>query len=145
MQKPFIRSPYNYDRDIHSAASELVCDDPSLTDQSQAKDADINNIMEKFGKTGLVPTNLRTALPDEFIEAFDYQSALNGMMQADAAFADLPSQIRARFSNDPAELLEFLQDPRNRDEAIRLGIVNKPAETPQATPAADTSTPPKGD
>jgi len=34
----------------------------------------------------------------------------------------LPSDVRKRFSNDPAELIDFLADKKNDEEAIKLGL-----------------------
>jgi phage internal scaffolding protein len=43
----------------------------------------------------------------------------------------LPAQIRSRFDNDPAKLIDFLENEQNHDEAIKLGLVNPPGEMPQ--------------
>ena len=36
----------------------------------------------------------------------------------------LPAKIRARFDHDPNALLQFLNDPINRDEAIEIGLID---------------------
>jgi hypothetical protein len=38
--------------------------------------------------------------------------------------------LRARFSNDPAEFLDFCMNEENRDEAIRLGLVEADIQAP---------------
>ena len=43
----------------------------------------------------------------------------------------LPAQIRSRFENDPAKLIDFLDNSENLDEAIKLGLVSKFEELPQ--------------
>jgi hypothetical protein len=43
----------------------------------------------------------------------------------------LPAELRARFENDPAKLIEFIDNSENLDEAINLGLVNKPENLPQ--------------
>jgi len=43
----------------------------------------------------------------------------------------LPADLRARFDNDPAQLIQFLENSDNKDEAIKLGLVNKPEDLPQ--------------
>lgn len=50
------------------------------------------------------------------------------MAQAQQNFMLLPAEIRERFNNDPGRLIAFLEDDRNKNEAIKLGIVNKPPE-----------------
>jgi hypothetical protein len=37
----------------------------------------------------------------------------------------LPADLRARFSNNPEELINFLDNPENKDEAIRLGLLDQ--------------------
>lgn len=41
-------------------------------------------------------------------------------------FDTLPSKLRLRFGNDPAEFLSFVEDPANDQEMIDLGLKPKP-------------------
>ena len=50
----------------------------------------------------------------------------------------LPSDVRSRFGNNPAELLDFLNDNSNYDEAIRLGLIHAKVSNDVA---ADNSAP----
>lgn len=120
--KPFIRTPYNYDREAASAETGLLCVEPSLAVQSQKDDADINVIVRRFGLTGTLPENVRVPTYGDFSEVVDFQSAMNVVRQAQEAFDELPSDVRLRFNNDPQRLIEFLNDEANLDEAVRLGI-----------------------
>ena len=45
------------------------------------------------------------------------------VVKAEEAFMTLPAVVRARFANDPAGIFTFLQDPANRDEAVKLGLI----------------------
>lgn len=112
-----------------------------LTQQNFQEETDINNIMAKFAKTGLVDhVNKVTGSYGDFTSVQDYQLHLDQVMAANAAFMQLPSAVRRRFDNDPAHLLSFLQDDRNRDEAVKLGLVNPPATPePKAEPKAKAS------
>lgn len=60
------------------------------------------------------------------ISEFDYQEALEIVAEADQAFEQLPHELQQRFST-PANFLNFLDDPRNFDEACRLGLINPEA------------------
>lgn len=107
-----------------------VNDEPSMTVQSSKDECDINRIMEKYEKTGAV-THLakRSGIYGDFSELTDYQGMLDKVMFAQDAFMTLPAAVRTRFRNDPGALLEFLQDSKNRDEAVRLGLIEaKPSE-----------------
>lgn len=49
---------------------------------------------------------------------------------------DLPAKVRSRFENDPQKFLEFCSDPKNRDEAVSLGLImSAPASAPDPDPA----------
>lgn len=106
-------------------------EDASLTRQEFAQDADINNIMRKYA-SGLPPSpaGSRPPLFGDFSNVPDYQTALNKVIDAQERFAELPSQVRRRFDNDPAKLLEFLASEDNRDEAVKLGLVDPPPAVP---------------
>lgn len=115
----------------------------SLTRQEFAKDADLNNIMAKYA-AGLapIPSGVRPPQFGDFSDGLDYQACLDKLIAAQAAFDSLPSAVRDRFSNDPARLLDFLSDEKNREEAIKLGLVEPFKDEP--VKADEVSVPGKG-
>lgn len=137
MDEVFFRSGWNYDRDAASLETGLACEDESLTIQSQAQEADINELVRRFGVTGQLP---QVAMPPsiaEFTEVFDYRSALETMMRAQESFAALPAEIRSRFRNDAAEFVVFVDREleAGRLEELRkmgLAVAEKPAEVKAA-------------
>lgn len=139
---PFIRSNYNYDTIAASNESGLHCEDASLTQQQFKDECDINNIMEKFGMTGLIPQTPLEPSYGDFSGVSDYHTALNAIMAAEAQFDALPAQIRARFDNNPANLIDFMDNPDNRSEAEKLGLVVQKTEvsTPVETSEAQLPT-----
>lgn len=136
MKIPFMRTPYNYDRDAVSDETGLVCPEPTMAQQQFKDEADINTILERFGRTGELVVPARMPQYGDFDQVSDYHSALNAVISAQEQFDALPAKIRARFQNDPGKFVEFCLDDRNRDEAVALGLVEaipKPAE-PASTP-----------
>lgn len=119
-----VRQIYNYDQDAASIESGLHCEDASLTQQHFKDETDINNILKQFNITGLLPTSPISPCYGDFSGITDYHSAINAVMAAEEEFDALPAQIRARFDNEPANLIDFLSDENNRAEAIKLGLVN---------------------
>lgn len=125
----FLRSGFNYDVEAASFASGLVCDpDEDRTQQQFKEEVDINEIVRRFGLTGELPDVVRVPQYGDFTSVVDFQTALNAVRSAAEGFLELPAQLRLRFNNDPQVLLEFMADPANRDEAVKLGLVNKPPE-----------------
>lgn len=119
----------------------------SLTRQEFAKDADINNIMRKYSQ-GLapIPSGSRPPMFGDFSGGFDYQACLDKVIKAQDAFDSLPSAVRDRFGNDPAKLLDFISDEKNRDEAVRLGLIESlpGKELVRDNHVPETSVPVKG-
>lgn len=138
VKPPFVRSPYNYDMDAASLESGTRCDDPHLAQQQFLEESDINTIVERFGLNGEMPVSPVVPSYGDFSEVTDFQSAMNAVVAAQAGFMELPAKVRARFSNDPQQLLEFLANGENRKEAIALGLIPEPVapEVPVASPEA---------
>ena len=128
IQLPFLRTPYNYDTIAASNESGLHCEDATLTQQQFKEETDINNIMGKFGMTGLLPQAPLDANYGDFTGVNDYHTALNAIIASEEQFEALPANLRSRFANDPANLIEFMQDESNRPEAEKLGLVNPKPE-----------------
>lgn len=129
----FIRSAFNYDTDAASTETALHCLDPSLASQSEALDCDINEIVRRFGITGVLPQNFRPPQYGDFTGISDYRTALQAVRDAGESFMEMPAELRARFNNDPGVLIEFLADEANREEAVRLGLVNSAVPLDLAT------------
>lgn len=125
----FLRTPYNYDVNEASDASSLVCEDPSLAQQHARDECDINTIVRRFGLTGQLPSGVKAPQYGDFTHATDYHSALNAVRAADAAFMELPADVRTRFNNDPGALVDFVSDASNRAEAEKLGLVLSAVQT----------------
>lgn len=133
-----LRSGFNYDRDEASLESGLFCQDKSLTLQSQAQDADINLIVKRFGVTGMLPNIERLPIEADFVDIFDYRSAVDAVREAERLFMEVPADIRKRFNHDPGEFVRFCSDPANLPELRKLGLA-KPEEP--AKPVAEPAKP----
>jgi len=108
--------------DIQSEKTGLSCLDDSLTQQQFKEEADINTIVNRFLKTGVLPTPNTFPQYVDFEGVFDYQSAMNLVRAADESFMRMDSKVRQRFNNSPQEFLEFFANPANTEEASRLGL-----------------------
>lgn len=104
---------------------------PSKTDLSQQKETDINHIMRKFQKTGVL-THVTSAIPTfgDVSNLGDYQSCLEQIYKAQGLFEQMPAKTRERFSNDPGQFLDFMSKSENIEEAIKLGLaIPKPSNS----------------
>lgn len=116
----------------------------SRTHQSFKDEVNINTIVQKWLRTGEPPINPGGVAQYGDSTAFtSYHDALNTVAAANELFSSLPSRVRERMKNSPAELLRFVADPDNLNEAIELGLMashvelvveeeEKPTETVEA-------------
>jgi len=120
--------------DAVSRETSIVFDPAEdMTQQEFRDEVDINTIVRRFGVTGKVPVSAVPGQVGDFTGVTDYQTALNSLLEADAAFEVLPASVRERFRNSAAMMLQFLEDPANRDEAVKLGLVAAPVVPPVAS------------
>lgn len=119
-----------------------------MAKQAMKKECDINAIMKRYEKTGLVEhVNRYNGQYADVTMSGDYQSALQIIMDADTMFSSLPARIRDKFENDPREFLDFVENPDNAKELTELGLATKrdttpaPGTTPLETAAPQPSEP----
>lgn len=120
---------------------------PSRTKQSFKDECDINNIVKSFRTVQDIinlTENGRKGVFADLPEPFQYQDGLNLVIQAQNSFAALPSALRNRFENDPKQFLDFMSNPANQDEMIKLGLAKdtRPPPKPPTTETVVPSTPP---
>lgn len=130
----------------------IVFTEPSMTDQSQFQESDINYIVKKYadGRTGITTLDLGadagvlqygdTLLPNDYETALDLINAVN------EEFYELPSQIRAEFNHNPKELINALSDPRQKVRLQSLGLLREnisEAASAESTRSENSSTPPE--
>lgn len=100
--------------------------DPEITQQHQAADCDINNIVRKFNKTGLIThVNNKKPMYGNFSNVQEFKEMQNRIVEVNEQFMQLPAELRAKFGNDPEQLVEFVSNPENTKIAVELGILDK--------------------
>lgn len=121
----------------------IVCDKStiegsSVTQQQYSKDADINNIMARYRKTGVLinpldPDSNRVPLFMDVSGIGDFQAVQTRLNSINEAFMTLSPDVRAKFDNTPAKAIDFMTDPKNLKESVDLGLLPKellPKEIP---------------
>lgn len=99
---------------------------PSRAHQSFKNDCDINAIMAKYHKTGMLThLNSKTPLYEDVSNVTDYSDAINTVLKAEQLFSELPATVRKAFGNDPAEFVSAFQDSERFEELEKLGLLEK--------------------
>ena len=104
---------------------------PSLTQQQFKDECDINKIMDRYLRTGVLSDPLQnrgTPKYGDYADIGDYMDHMNKVVEANEMFEALPASIRKRFNNNPGELIDFVMDENNRTEAEFLGLIEKKEE-----------------
>jgi len=130
------RKPYDPPKRVPTVISSN-----SRTQQHFKKECDINFIMAKYQKTGLLE-HVNTYQGDyaDLADAPDYLSAMQKINEANHAFSTLPSSLRKRFENNPHNFLNFVMDENNYEECVEMGLM-----VPKPTPSSPTDVPPVAD
>lgn len=117
MQKSKINKPFTRSRVSKKFTK------PSRAKQSFKNECDINGIMKKWEKNGVI-THINEHKPayGAFPDAHTYQDSMNAVIAAQDAFMELPATMRAHFENDPAKFLNFVENPDNAESLIELGL-----------------------
>ena len=114
------------------------------TRQEMKAECDINNIMKKYERTGLIDHVARHDGQYGEYAVNDYHTAMNTVVAAREMFETVPSAIRARFGNDPGAFIDFVNDEANAEEMVKLGLrkapsFEEPAPARQTAPEGDTA------
>lgn len=101
----------------------------SRTQQHFKQEADINYIMARYAKTGVLvdPLKVVNRKPQfgDFTNVSDFMTAQNKVIEVNSYFDRLPAKIRLMFNNNVNELLLFLSKDENLAEAEKLGLVER--------------------
>lgn len=102
--------------------SKIKCDD-GITEQHHSDQCDVNTILATYMKTGILPPIDPNAQYGDLSD-FDYQSMQNQIANANSLFEQLPENVKHKFGNEPYRFLNFVQDEKNYDELVEMGLAN---------------------
>ena len=138
MPKPKVYSRYDLPV-VEGTSFENV---ESLTVQYFKDECDVNRIMKKYHDQGTIPTHLNTRVPqygDFTSMPSDLTTLMNHVDTAKAYFDSLPSGVRSYFNNDPRLCFDFICDPSNHAEAVKMGLLVEDASSPVLSTASKPS------
>lgn len=116
------RTKYHY-RKVHKSFKGVK----SLTDQQYKDECSISGIITRYG---CIPPPTIKPLSADVSDFSDFSDCLNRVEDALEQFRGLPSDIRSRFGHDPKAFYNFILDPVNAEEGIRLGLLVKKESKP---------------
>lgn len=123
-------------RTAHNRSTDLDCqalingDDEILAEKAKSKteqnhkdQCDLNWIMKDAQRAQFILHSQKHEGKYDDFTFDDFQQAMYITANAQQMFDQLPAMVRRRFGNSPASFLEFVQNPDNKAELEKMGIL----------------------
>lgn len=96
-----------------------------ITKQASRKRCDLPKLIDRYLRTGQMPQTIgKPRFYGDFTNNVNLQEQIDTVRSANAKFMSLPADLRAKFKNNPAELVKFCSNSANLIEARKLGLAN---------------------
>ena len=103
---------------------------PSLANQDEKEETDINYIVNKYadGHKGIITLNLGDSSQYAYLQfgdatlPGDYSTALELVSGVREEFYSLPAYVRAKFGHDPMNFIDHLNDPATLEYLQQQGL-----------------------
>lgn len=112
-----IRSCYDYDA---LSTPGVTFTQASLTQQHFKDDCDVNVILERFMRTGEMPSTYAIPSFQDVSDYADFRELQDAMSDAREYFDSLPARVRARYNNDLNDFYESLSTRQGYDSFVSL-------------------------
>lgn len=117
MKEPEVRNAFWRERVC------IVFLEKSRTLQAPRDGCDAKAIVRRYASTGIVEHLVKMEPRyGDFTNVRDYLESATRVLDAQAGFDALPAEMRDRCDNDPAQFIEFVNDPENMEELHALGL-----------------------
>lgn len=92
------------------------------------KETQISSIIERATRTGIMSVKPNPGFG--VVSGADFLSMQNAVIDVQKYFDSLPSKVRDFFVNSPKNYLDWIVNPANKEQAIEMGLLEKPAGAP---------------
>lgn len=108
----------------------------TMTEQHHAKACDINGILEKYQRTGVLEHRNEHRGEYAFVDGTTFQECMNVVAKANSMFEELPAKVRQEIGS-PKAFLEFVQNPANAKKMVEMGLATSREDIPSMTVQKD--------
>ena len=116
----------------HKRYTKAVIDcsnDDIIVEQSHKDEVNINNIVKRHGIDMLQKIAAMQQPQWDNNPSNDFQESMEIVTKAQQTFEQLSSDVRKKFNNNPAEFMDYVQNPENQNGLISLGLASRIPET----------------
>lgn len=118
--------------------------DDGRTHQSFKDECDINSILTRYQRTGMIEhVNKRRPVYGD-VTSMDFKEAMDTVRRTEELFSELPSNVREYFNQDPGQFLDWAQDPQNAETLSEIAsgdFDGKGAEVTQTEKSPENASP----
>ena len=134
-----VRDRFSVLEDFHPGTTSVG---ESMTHQEFKDECDINRIMSRALRTGVLPVGVSVGRYGDFADVGDFHAAQQVIIESQRQFEAMPSKLRSRFENDAGKFLAWIQTA-SVDEASEFGLLSEEAIARRAASAVkDVAKPP---
>lgn len=115
-----------YNSRVKCIKSVIDCSSDGRTKQAHQSECDINQVLSKYLKTGVI--DHVSSHQGQYGEApgIDFKEALDLVRRSQDMFDELPAKARKHFNNDPAAFMDAVHEEGNDALMYELGLSNTP-------------------
>lgn len=95
---------------------------PGVAKQSPKDECDVNQILARFQQTGVLQHRQDFEAQYDDATGIDFQTAMNLVISSQKMFEELPATARRKFNDSPEIFMNFVNDPANLPEMIKMGL-----------------------
>lgn len=99
---------------------------PNPTQQNQLNETDINKMSAKYLRTRLAGNPNGRKPMFITVPSATFHDMMNKVVQIQDQFQRLSANIRRKFMNNPTVMLSWLENPDNRREGVKMGLIDDP-------------------
>lgn len=92
----------------------------SLADKQYKDECSVEGIIRRYG---VLPKPESKPLGVDVSEYGDFHVCMDKVQTGIDEFMSMPSNLRARFGNDPRAFYDWIHNPSNVSEAVKLGLM----------------------
>lgn len=115
---------------------------PLVTEQAHKDMCNIDRIVEKYRKDDVIDHRNTNRGEYGFADGKTFEDAAKIVAKARSMFEELPANLRHKFNHSPSVFLDYVQNPANAHEMVKLGLATSvkdiPSETTQKVKATAT-------
>lgn len=126
MSKIHVRK--QYDLEYKSSDYFTKSGGESVTQQHLKDKCDVNNIMRRYMKTGVIDHIKQNKAFYGDVTGLDYRDAHEKVLRAQEAFNALPAKLRRMMDNDPQNFLDWMSSDKDIEMKKELGLIEIPQE-----------------